>query len=68
MREIENLIMKFYTQKKKKNNEIANLMSNQRMTSKTNKIIMKKMQKVSNKIEDHQIELENMENEISRVK
>lgn len=68
MREIENLIMKFYTQKKKKNEEIANLTSGQRMISKTNKIIMMKISKVSLKTEDDQIELENLENEISTVK
>jgi uncharacterized membrane protein YjjP (DUF1212 family) len=60
--------MKFYTQKKKKTEEITNLNSSQRMTSKTNKIIMKKVQEVSIHIEDNQIELENLENEISRVK
>jgi hypothetical protein len=60
--------MKFYTQKKKKDEEITNLTSGQRMTMKTNKIILKKIQKVTHEIENHQIELENMENEISRVK
>lgn len=38
------------------------------MTSKTNKIILKKIQKVSLQTEDHQIGLENLENEISRVR
>lgn len=60
--------MKFYTQKKQKDEEITNLTSGQRMTTKTNKIILKKIQKVTNEIEEHQIELENMDNEISRVK
>jgi hypothetical protein len=60
--------MKFYTQKQKKDEEITNLTSGQRMTMKTNKIILKKIQKVTNEIENYQIDLENMENEISLVK
>ena len=65
---MENVIMKFYTEKKKKSEEISIKMSSHRMINKTNRVVYKNAQKVSSEIEDLQIELENMENEISRVK
>lgn len=68
LRVMENLIMKFYTQKKQKSIEIGGLMSEHRMISKTNKIVMKTINKVTTETEDQQIEFENLENEISRVR
>lgn len=65
---MENLIMKFYTEKKKKTEEISIKMSSHRMINKTNRVVYKNAQKITSEIEDLQIDLENMENEISRVK
>lgn len=68
LRNMENIIMKFFTRKKDKINEITVLTSEHRMINKTNKIILKNVHKSSVEIEEKKIIIENLENEIVRVK